>query len=54
MNGSTINDGYLVSNILLSSTWHHGMCYEDLPYFPLNQEPHRYLEEEIHDKMKYT
>ena len=30
------------------------MCYQDLPYFPLNQEPHRNLEEEIHDEMKDT
>ena len=35
-------------------TFLHGICYKDLPYFPLNQDPHRNLEEEIHDEMKDT
>ena len=35
-------------------TFLHGMCNQDLPYFPLNQDPHRNLEKEIHDEMKDT
>ena len=35
-------------------TFLHGICYQELPYFPLNQDPHRNLEKEIHDEMKDT
>lgn len=43
-----------VSTTFVSSEWSHGMYYEDLPYFPLNQDPNGNLEGEIHDKMKDT
>lgn len=49
----TIKDSR-VSTTFVSSEWSHGMYYEDLPYFPLNQDPNRNLEGEIHDKMKDT